>query len=107
MKQIKTYNKLVRDRIPQIIEAGGGSCTTEILDEKAYAAMLDAKLGEELGEFLESHAAEELADLLEVMRAAARLHGWQWEQIEAIRREKHALRGGFDERILLKEVANP
>ena len=63
MKTI-TYNKLVRDRIPEIIEDSGKTCEIEVLDDKTYLEMLDKKLTEELNEYYESHNAEELADLL-------------------------------------------
>ena len=66
--------------------------------------MLDSKLAEELTEYQESKSLEELADLLEVMRAVVRARGWTWEQLEQVRQEKAARRGGFDEKILLKEV---
>ena len=48
---IKQYNKLVRDRIPEIIEASGKNCVTEILSDADYLKMLDAKLDEELAEY--------------------------------------------------------
>ena len=66
----KTYNKLVRDRIPEIIEASGEYCKTQILSDEAYLKMLDAKLDEELAEYHKDQTIEELADLLEVIRAA-------------------------------------
>ena len=49
---IKTYHKLVRDKIPQIIRQGGNSCTTCVLDTEEYLQMLDQKLQEELKAFL-------------------------------------------------------
>ena len=73
---MKVYNKLVRDRIPEIIESDGNICTTEILPDDRYLQMLDAKLNEELAEYQESKSLEELADLLEVMRAV--VHGMVW-----------------------------
>ncbi len=100
----KTYHKLVRDRIPEIIAAGGGQCTTEILTQEAYLFMLHQKLQEELNEYLESGDAEELADLLEVMQATAAARGIQWEEVETLRKKKKAARGGFEKRILLKKV---
>ncbi len=100
----KTYNKLVRDGIPEMIENSGSSCVTEILDQAAYLQMLHRKLQEELDEYLESGEAEELADLLEVMQATAAARGVSWEAVEAIREQKKAARGGFERRILLKEV---
>lgn len=103
----KTYNKLVRDRIPEIIEAAGKTCVTETLPDARFLEMLDAKLNEELSEYQESKSLEELADLLEVLRAVVRARGWTWEQLEEVRREKAALRGAFEQRILLKEVVEP
>ena len=100
----KVYNKLVRDRIPEIIEADGKICATEILSDDRYLQMLDAKLNEELAEYQESKSLEELADLLEVMRAVVKGRGWTWEQLEQIRMEKAARRGGFEKKILLREV---
>lgn len=100
----KIYNKLVRDRIPEIIESDGRECTTEILPDDDWFQMLDAKLNEELAEYQESKSLEELADLLEVMRAVVKARGWSWEQLEQVRQEKAARRGGFEKKILLKEV---
>ena len=71
MKTI-TYNKLVRDRIPEIIQDSGKTCEIEVLDDKTYLEMLDEKLTEELNEYCESHNIEELADLLEVVYATAK-----------------------------------
>lgn len=100
----KIYNKLVRDRIPEIIESDGKRCTTEILPDDRYLQMLDVKLNEELAEYQESISLEELADLLEVMRAVVKARGWSWEQLEQARQEKTAQRGGFEKKIFLKEV---
>ena len=100
----KIYNKLVRDHIPEIIESDGRKCTTEILSDDRWLQMLDAKLDEELAEYQESKSLEELADLLEVMRAVVKARGWSWEQLEQARQEKAARRGGFEKKILLKEV---
>lgn len=100
----KTYNKLVRDRIPEIIEAGGKTCVTEILPDERYLEMLDIKLNEELAEYQESKSLEELADLLEVMQAVVNARGWTWEQLEQVRQEKVTQRGRFEKKLLLKKV---
>ena len=99
-----TYNKLVRDCIPEIIEASGKTCTTDILSQEDYLRMLDAKLDEELAEYHKDQNLEELADLLEVIRAATVARGYTLEELEQVRAEKAAKRGGFEKRILLKEV---
>ena len=98
------YHKLVRDRIPEIIADAGKACTTEILSAHDYLLMLDAKLDEELAEYHKDQSIEELADLLEVIRAAAVARGYTLGELERVRAEKAAKRGGFEKRILLKEV---
>ncbi len=100
----KVYQKLVRDRIPEIIEADGKTCVIETLSDSRYLEMLDAKLAEELAEYQGSKSLEELADLLEVMRAVVQARGWTWGQLEQVRQEKAMQRGGFEKKILLKEV---
>ena len=106
MMSIKHYDKLVRDKIPQIIESSGKSCTVCRLDDGSYLRKVDEKLQEELAEYLESHAIEELADLCEVVRAAARALGYTIDDLERIRAEKARARGAFDERLLLVDVVD-
>ena len=98
------YFKLVRDRIPEIIESSGKRCTTEILSNEDYLRMIDAKLDEELSEYHKDQNIEELADLLEVIHAATIARGYTLEDLERMRAEKVTKRGGFEKRILLKEV---
>lgn len=98
------YHKLVRDRIPEIIASSGKQCVCRPLSDEAYITMLDAKLNEELAEYQESKSMEELADLLEVIRAVARARGSSFDEVEAIRQDKTARRGGFEQKILLVEV---
>ena len=98
------YNKLVRDHIPEIIQSTGKSCTTEVLSSGDYLRMIDAKLDEELAEYHKDQNIEELADLVEVIHAAAIAHGYTLEDLERVRAEKATKRGGFEKRILLKEV---
>lgn len=101
----KQYHKLVRDRIPEIIENSGKRCRTEVLTDDAYLQLLDEKLGEELAEYRESKSLEELADLLEVMEAVVTARGYTWQQLQAVKAEKKATRGGFQDKLLLLEVS--
>lgn len=101
------YHKLVRDRIPEIIESSGKTCVTEILSDVDYLHMVDIKLDEELAEYHKDQNIEELADLIEVIYAAARARGYTASQLDDVRAEKAALRGAFDKKILLKEVIEP
>jgi predicted house-cleaning noncanonical NTP pyrophosphatase (MazG superfamily) len=101
------YNKLVRDRIPEIIARGGKIYNTRILDEAEYKTELRTKLVEELNEYLEASensAMEELADILELLHALTAIHGSTVEQLESIRSDKVEERGGFKERIFLIDV---
>lgn len=100
----KTYHKLVRDNIPAIIEATGAVCETEILSDTDYLRLLDAKLDEELAEYHQDQNIEELADLLEVIYACASARGYTAAELETVRAEKAAKRGGFAGKILLKTV---
>jgi predicted house-cleaning noncanonical NTP pyrophosphatase (MazG superfamily) len=100
----KTYNKLVRDNIPAIIKAKGAACETEILSDADYLRLLDAKLDEELTEYHQDQNIEELADLMEVIYACAKARGYTVAELESVRAEKAAKRGGFDRKILLKTV---
>ena len=96
------YNKLVRDRIPEIILASGGSSLTEELDDAAYLELLDCKLDEELAEYHEDGNVEELADLLEVIYAAAAARGCSAVELDRIRLEKAEKCGAFEKKLLLK-----
>lgn len=98
------YHKLVRDRIPEIIERSGKTCTWKTLSKKAYIHFLDEKLNEELKEYQESKSLEELADLLEVMQAVVKARGWTLEELERARTKKLVERGGFEKKTFLREV---
>lgn len=99
-----TYNKLVRDKIPQIIEEAGKIAVVETLDSEAYKRLLDAKLGEELQEYLSDDNVEELADLVEVVYAILKYKDIDIDTFEGIRIKKATERGAFERRRLLKEV---
>ena len=103
MKEIN-YNKLVRDKIPEIIQKSGKKCETEILPDEKYLEMIDRKLDEELAEYHNDQNIEELADLLEVIYAATKARGYSIEELEKVRAEKAEKRGVFDRKLLLKKV---
>ncbi len=101
---VKTYNKLVRDRIPEIIAADGKTCRTRQADGAEYRGLLEKKCMEEWQEYLESGSLEEMADLMEALRALIAERGWTEAQLEAVRLAKRAARGGFENRIVLLDV---
>ena len=106
MAEIK-YRKLVRDRIPEIIENAGKTCVTEELSDEEYLQMLDMKLNEELQEYYKDKNLEELADLMEVIFAVAEARGYSIAELEQVRKKKADERGSFKQKILLKEVFDP
>ena len=100
----KHHNKLVRDKIPEIIEKAGKKAYTHILSEEDYMTELDKKLNEECAEYQADKSIEELADMLEVMYAIAKARGWSVSELETVRREKAEKRGAFERRIFLERV---
>ncbi|MFI6816723.1 hypothetical protein ACIBG7_30270 [Nonomuraea sp. NPDC050328] len=97
--------KLVRDRIPEIIRRSGGDPAVTVLGETEYRAALRDKLFEEAGELAEAtpeEVAGEIADVLEVLRALAAVHGHGWADIERVSLAKREERGGFTDRLYLR-----
>ena len=103
---MKSYNKLVRDKIPQIIKENGEACETRILNDQEYLDQLNIKMQEELKEYLESGDVEELADLEEVLRAILDLKGVSYAEFENVRNGKVQKRGAFKDKIFLISTNN-
>jgi predicted house-cleaning noncanonical NTP pyrophosphatase (MazG superfamily) len=104
---MKLYNKLVRDKIPQIIEEKGKTANVRVLSDVEYKAMLDQKLHEEFLEYThanEEAKVEELADLVEVVYALLESKGVRNEDFEKLMMKKKEERGGFKERLFLVSV---
>ena len=99
-----SYNKLVRDKIPDIINKTEAIAKFRILSKDEYLIELNRKLEEELKEYLDSGNIEELADLEEVLRAILDLRECSYENFESIRRAKVDERGAFNKRIFLEGV---
>ncbi|MDO8496811.1 MAG: nucleoside triphosphate pyrophosphohydrolase [bacterium] len=102
------YDKLVRDRIPEIIEQKGGKCTYRIAGGKEYWEKLKWKLQEEIDEFLEAKNEEELADVYEVVDTildfVADMHSLSNKKVRALQKKKAEERGRFEKRIILEEA---
>ncbi|RDW18862.1 nucleoside triphosphate pyrophosphohydrolase [Oceanobacillus chungangensis] len=104
-----TYNKLVRDRIPEIIEKSGKDCKTETLNQDRYILELKKKLFEEVEEYQQAatkeDALEEIADLLEIINTLVKdVHGSSMEKVEKIRSLKAEKHGSYVEKVFLLEV---
>ena len=98
------YNKLVRDKIPEIIKSKGAVPITHIASDEEYQQKLKAKLQEEVDEFLEDNNKEELADILEVIYALCDLYNFDKDKLEQLRIDKAEKRGGFKDKIILDET---
>jgi predicted house-cleaning noncanonical NTP pyrophosphatase (MazG superfamily) len=100
LKKMPSYNKLVRDKIPQILDQKGISYEKRVASPEEYKVELIKKLGEEVKEFDEDGDLEELADVVEVVEALKKLP--EYKGVEESRRKKREARGGFDQKIILK-----
>ena len=98
------HNKLVRDKIPEIIKSNGATPITHIASDEEYSQKLKAKLTEEVNEFLENSNEEELVDILEVIYALCDLHNIDKNKLEEIRKEKANKKGQFRNKIILDET---
>ena len=104
---MQVYNKLVRDKIPEIISNNGEIPITRVLDDVEYKSELENKLYEEYKEVIESSGQdrlEELADMLEIIRAMAKLEQSSLEEIIEIADVKDCKRGAFDKKMFLEKV---
>ena len=103
MKRI-VYNKLVRDKIPEIIQNANKIAVTEVVSDEEYLMLLDEKFVEESKEYYESRDLEELADVLEVIYSIVKARGISIDELENIRKKKLEKRGSFGNKVFLKEV---
>ena len=103
----RVYNKLVRDKIPEIIEGKNETPVTRILNDDEYKLELEKKLYEEYKEVIESSGEDrlfELADMIEVIKSLALLSGKTLEDIIEFANGKRNKRGGFEKKIFLEKV---
>ncbi len=101
---LKVYNKLVRDKIPQICIADGETPKIKILSKPAYQKALKKKLQEEAAELLAARGLDlkkEIVDVYEVLLNIARTYHINWPEIERMRNTKNSKRGSFRKRIFL------
>ena len=96
----ESYNKLVRDKIPEILDAKGVPYEKRIASPEEYKAELIKKLGEETREFFDAQDINELADVIEVVEALKKLP--EYSDVERVRQQKREERGGFEEKIILR-----
>ena len=99
------YCKLVRDNIPKIIEKSGKSALIDTLSDKDYEIFLERKLDEEVQEYHDSKDIEELADILEILIALAKIQGCSFSDLVNLQTKKAREKGSFSKKILLISVA--
>jgi len=95
---MKIYNKLVRDRIPEIIKERGKRYRVHTAGEKEYLHLLRRKIEEKVEEFYENPVAEEMGDILEVVEALMEYHGLDREVVERVKNEKRKNEGALKRR---------
>lgn len=101
---MKVYDKLVRDRIPEIIESSGNKCEIEVVSDEIALEYLYKKLSEEVSELLEDKNLDEIADVMEVLFAIGSKYGYSEEDVLNRRNEKKCARGGFEGNLILKKT---
>lgn len=101
---MKVYDKLVRDRIPEIIESSGNKCEIEVVSDEISLEYLYKKLNEEVSELLEDKNLDEIADVMEVLFAIGSKYGYSEEDVLNRRNEKKDARGGFEGNLILKKT---
>ena len=103
-----TYNKLIRDRILEIIENDNLAYSARVLEPEEHLTEIKKKLYEEVKEFDETtniqDGLEEMADVLELLHAALKVYGKTFEELEEVRVQKKEKRGGFDKGLYLIDV---
>ena len=108
LSEEKKYYKLVRDKIPEIIENDGEIPFVRILDDKEFKLELERKLFEEYNEVLEASSSEErleeLSDMVEVISALSSLENSNLETVISIMEEKRRKRGGFSKKLFLEKT---
>lgn len=95
---------MVRDRIPEIIEASGNKCEIEVVSDEVALEYLYKKLNEEVGELLEDRNLDEIADCLEVLFAIGAKYGYSEDELLGRRDEKKLERGGFEDNLILRKT---
>ena len=105
---MKIYNKLIRDRIPEIISKDGNTADIIILSEESFKQAIKEKLIEEATEVCNAdnrdEVLSELADLQEVMDTIKQMYNINTLEVNTIQAVKALQRGKFEKRLYLKSV---
>lgn len=96
-----SYNKAIRDKIPEIIEKSGSKSNIESLPDSEFLSVMEKKLDEEVAEYHQTKSVEEIADIMEVIERIAELRGVSVEELNKIKNEKAKMRGKFEKNLFL------
>ena len=99
------FNKVIRDKIPEIIQKDGYTCNIQTLSDEKFLLEIEKKLSEEVTEYQNDKTPEELTDILEVIYKIAQLKGISKEELEKIRIKKLQDRGGFEKNLFLIDTS--
>ncbi len=100
-----TFNKVIRDKIPEIIQKDGYTCNIQTLSDEKFLLEIEKKLSEEVTEYQNDKNPEELADILEVIYKIAQLKGVSKEELEKIKIKKLQNKGGFEKNLFLIDTS--
>ena len=106
MDYVIQYNKVIRDKIPEIIRENGSECEVIKLSDEEFLTELEKKLTEELEEYYESGSIEELCDIVEISLRLVELKGVRLSEFNQLREKKNVMRGSFQSNLFLKQVKN-
>ena len=98
------YNKVIRDKIPEIIQSDGFTCNVKTLSDIEVLEKMEKKLDEEVTEYHQSKSVEEIADILEVLERIAELRGTSVKELIRIKEEKAQKRGKFEKNLFLVDT---
>ena len=102
------YDKLVRDKIPEVLKKNGCKSKFHVADRDEYLEKLFEKFGEEINELLKAKNEEEMADVLDVMDALSdtliKYFKLNRRKIRKIQINKARERGRFKKMIILEEA---
>ena len=99
------FNKVIRDKIPEIIQKDGHTCNVQSLSDEKFIIEIEKKLSEEVIEYQNDKTPEELADILEVIYKIALLKGISKDELEKIRVKKLEDKGGFAKNLFLIDTS--
>lgn len=98
------HKKLIRDKIPRVIEASKGKYELRMMGKREFEKELKKKLVEEAKELIEvkrKGLLNEMADVLELLKSIAEFYNIDFKLVEEKQVKKRKERGGFKKKLFL------